>query len=106
MDDVTVLSRITDHLVPSTEDRVYLRGKLAKLSTDEYDAAGTAEMLVQTLVDTLGITRSRLANALVHFVYDGVYATKAERVSGGGCLELKLKVAEILGLEAGHITGD
>ena len=80
--------------------------KLAKLSTEEYDATGTAEMLVQTLVDTLGISRARLANVLVHFVYDGVYATKAERVAGGGCLELKLKVAELLGLEAGHITGD
>ena len=80
--------------------------KLATLTTEEYDAAGTAEMLVQTLVETLGISRTRLASVLVHFVYDGVYATKAERVAGGGCLELKIKVAEILGLEVGHITGD
>ena len=80
--------------------------KLAKLSTDEYDAEGTAEMLVQTLVETLGITRTRLASVLVHFVYDGVYATKDERVSGGGCLELKNHVAELLGLDVGHITGD
>ena len=57
-------------------------------------------------METLGITRTRLASVLVHFVYDGVYATRDERVDGGGCLELKKKVAEILGLEAGHITGD
>ena len=69
--------------------------KLATLSTDEYDAVGTAEMLVQTLVETLGISRTRLASVLVHFVYDGVYATKDERVSGGGCLELKKQVAKV-----------
>ena len=43
---------------------------------------------------------------LVHFVYDGVYATKEERVHGGGCLELKNKVASKLGLDPGSITGD
>ena len=80
--------------------------KLARLSTDEYDADGTAGMLINTLVETLGVTRTRLASMLVHFVYDGVYATKDERVSGGGCLELKAKVAEQLGLDNGHITGD
>ena len=80
--------------------------KLAKLSTDEYDAEGTAEMLINTLLETLGVTRTRLASMLVHFVYDGVYATKEERVSGGGSLELKKKVAESLGLEDGYITGD
>ena len=80
--------------------------KLAKLSTDEYDAEGTAEMLISTLVETLGVTRSRLAVILIHFVYDGVYATKEERVSGGGCLELKKRVAELLGLDIGQITGD
>ena len=43
---------------------------------------------------------------LVYFVYDGVYATNEEKVSGGGCLELKIKVAEKLGLENGSITGE
>ena len=80
--------------------------KLAKLSTDEYDAEGTADVLINTLIETLGVTRTRLAVLLVHFVYDGVYATKEERVSGGGCLELKIKVAEKLGLENASITGD
>ena len=63
-------------------------------------------MLINTLIETLGVTRTRLAVLLVHFVYDGVYATKEERVSGGDCLELKIKVAEKLGLENGSITGD
>ena len=51
-------------------------------------------MLINTLLETLGVTRTRLASMLVHFVYDGVYATKEERVSGGGSLELKKKVAQ------------
>ena len=82
--------------------------KLAKLSTNEYDAEGTAEMLITTLLEreTLGVTRTRLASMLVHFVYDGVYTTRQERVKGGGSLELKKKNAESLGLEDGYIKGD
>ena len=80
--------------------------KLVKLSTDEYDADGTAEMVISCLLETLGVSRSKLALMLVHFVYDGVYASKDERVNGGGCLDLKNKVASKLGLEPGSITGD
>ena len=65
--------------------------KLVKLSTDKYDADGTAEMVISCLLETLGVSRSKLALMLVHFVYDGVYASKDERVNGGGCLELKIK---------------
>ena len=49
---------------------------LVKLSTDEYDADGTAEMVISCLLETLGVSRSKLALMLVHFVYDGVYASK------------------------------
>ena len=80
--------------------------KLVKLATGDYDAQGTAEMVINTLTDTLGITRSKLSTILVHFVYDGVYATKEERVYGGGSLELKHHVAESLGLDIGDITSD
>jgi hypothetical protein len=42
---------------------------------------------------------------LVHFAYDGVYATKEQRVAGGGSLNLVKFVAVELGLEEGDITG-
>ena len=48
----------------------------------------------------------QLATMLVHFVYDGVYATKEERIHGGGSLELKKHVAESLGLDHEDITSD
>ena len=42
---------------------------------------------------------------LVHFTYDGVYATSEERIHGGGCLNLIKNVAGLLGLNEGAITG-
>ena len=46
-----------------------------------------------------------MAVILVHFAYDGVYATTEERVAGGGSLNLVKFVAEDLGLEEGDLTG-
>ena len=48
--------------------------KLHKLSTDEYDLKGTAQMVVNVLCETLGLTQAKLSQMLVHFIYDGVYA--------------------------------
>ena len=39
------------------------------------------------------------------FSYDGVYASREERVDGGGSLDLSAKVAEELGLVEGSLTG-
>ena len=50
-------------------------------------------------METLGVMRTRLANILVHFVYDGVYALAEERVGGGGSLNLVRFVEDELGLE-------
>ena len=50
-------------------------------------------------------TRSWIADILRHFSYDGVYATKEERVAGGGSLCLINYVIVELGLEDGDITG-
>ena len=79
--------------------------KLHKLSTSEYDGPGTANMLIQTLCETLGVSKSRLARILKHLVYDGVYASNEERVAGGGCLDLEKHVCELLGLNIDSITG-
>ena len=80
--------------------------KLQKLSTSDYDAPGTANMVIETLCETLGFSKSKLSRILKHFIYDGVYADKEERVEGGGCLELKKHVAEALGLDDDSITGN
>ena len=80
--------------------------KLQKLSTDQYDSFGTAKMLISVLTETLGITETKLASIFTHLVYDGVYASKEDRISGGGCLELKKYVSEILGLGDNELTGN
>ena len=50
-------------------------------------------------METLGVMRTRLANILVHFVYDGVYTLAEERVGGGGSLNLVRFVEDELGLD-------
>ena len=44
---------------------------LQKLEENDYDAIGNANMVVNTLCETLGVTRNKLARILKHFVYDG-----------------------------------
>ena len=80
--------------------------KLEKLTTLDYTSNGTALMVVRVLNETLGLTNTKLARILKHFVYDGVYASNEERIKGGGCLDIKKHVAEVLGLNAGEITGN
>ena len=80
--------------------------KLEKLSTIDYTGNGTALMVVRVLNETLGLTNTKLARILKHFVYDGVYASNEERIKGGGCLDIKKHVAEVLGLNDGEITGN
>ena len=79
--------------------------KLMIIGEDDYDSPGTARAVVEALMETLGLTKTRLSNLLRHFVYDGVYATTEQRVSGGGSLNLIKFVAEELGLDVGDITG-
>ena len=79
--------------------------KLVKLTSD-YDAEGTAEMVVSTLCETLGLTRTEVSLKLVHFVHDGVYNDAEQRIRGGGSLELVKHVCKILGLNPRSITGD
>ena len=79
--------------------------ELKILKVEDYDAGGTAEMVISSLCLTLGFTRTQLADKLRHFCYDGVYASPEERVSGGGCLSLVDTVTEALGLSKGDISG-
>ena len=44
---------------------------LQKLEENDYDSIGNANMVVNTLCETLGVTRNKLARILKHFVYDG-----------------------------------
>ena len=54
------------------EGHIYvILNKLAKLSTKDYNAEGTTSMVIKTLCETLGFTKSKLTNVLKHFVYDG-----------------------------------
>lgn len=79
--------------------------QLTILTLEDYDADGTARMVVDTLTSTLGYSRTELANRIRHISYDGVYADTEERVAGGGCLNLVENITEQLGLAKGDISG-
>ena len=70
----------------------------------DFNSEGSGRVVVSTLLSTLGITRSRIIAILRHFSYDGVYATKEQRTSGGGSLNLVNSVCRELGIE-GSMTG-
>ena len=54
------------------EGHIYvILNKLAKLSTKDYNSEGTGSMVIKTLCETLGFTKSKLSKVLKHFVYDG-----------------------------------
>ena len=80
--------------------------KLHKLSKEQYDSVGTANMVIDVLCETLGVSRNRLATILTHLIYDGVYASPEERVSGGGCLDLKNNICKLLKIHSDNITGN
>ena len=61
-------------------------------------------LIVNALRDTLGLSRTQLANVLVHFSYDGVYASKEQRTDGGGSLDLPNHVSEAHGLPRNTLT--
>ena len=82
-----------------------LLNSLMVMKSDEYDSEGTARAVARELAETLGISKIRLGEILLHFAYDGVYARTEERVGGGGSLNLTKYVALELGLEDGDLTG-
>ena len=80
--------------------------KLQKLGTFDYDSIGTAKMLISVLTETLGVSETRLSKILKHLVYDGVYASQEERIRGGGYLDIRKHVSELLGLDKNTLTGN
>ena len=116
IEDISVtLDKVTVHNISYTVILSYFfnKGKLHiflnkvhKLSTDQYSGEGTARMLIATLCETFGVSESKLSKILKHLVYDGVYADVEERIVGGGCLELKKHVTNLLGLSHDCMTGN
>lgn len=108
LDKVTV-SRVSFTVILSyffLDGSIYIvLNNLHKMQIKDYDAKGHANFVIQSLIETTGLSKDQLATKCVHFAYDGVYATKEERVSGGGSLSLVNHVAEELNLEPGDITG-
>ena len=108
LDKVTVQSRSFTVLLSFFfyHGRIHcLLNDLINMDPEDYDSAGTARFISEKLQATLGYTRTKLSEKLLHFSYDGVYATKDQRVAGGGSLDLPGAVSQVLGLEPGHITG-
>ena len=46
--------------------------EIHKMKTDDYDGPGSAKMVVETLIETMGLSKNELAKRCYHFVYDGV----------------------------------
>ena len=83
--------------------RVLING-LIIMEEDDYSGQGTAEVVGKFLMETLGVSKSRLSLILRHMPYDGVYATTAQRTGGGGSLNLIRWMEMFLGVEDGSIT--
>ena len=65
-----------------------IHNELFVMDVDDYCSEGCARKVVEVLCRTLGISSARVAKALRHATYDGVYATTEERTGGGGSLNL------------------
>ena len=89
------LDKVTVRMIPYTVLVTYFfyGGKLNiylnavhLMKSNQYSGEATAKFVGEELMRTLGLTRNEVANKFVHSCYDGVYASKDERVRGGGCL--------------------
>ena len=55
-----------------SEGHIYvILNTLAQLSTKDYNAEGTASMVIKTLCETLGFITLKLSIVLKMFIYDG-----------------------------------
>ena len=75
------------------------------MCVNEYDGRGSARMLGDVLMNSLNLTKDEVASKFKHGTYDGVYASKQERIAGGGCLSLIEHFAEWCGVGKEHFTG-
>ena len=65
-----------------------LLNSIHKMKFEEYDGKGSAKMVGEVLMKSLGLTKQEVGEKFRHGTYDGVYASAGERVAGGGCLSL------------------
>ena len=56
----------------------FWQNKLMVMKIDEYNSEGAAKAVVDALVDTLGFSRVRLSDILLHLAFNGAYATTGE----------------------------
>ena len=75
------------------------------MTSEHLDGVGSAQMLCNTLCQTLGLSHEDLKTKLEHIAYDGVYEVPENRIRGGGGLSLIKHVADFLGLGPDIITG-
>ena len=75
------------------------------MKSNQYSGEATAKFVGEELMRTLGLTRNEVANKFVHSYYDGVYASKDERVRGGGCLSLMKHFANWCRQEEENFSG-
>lgn len=77
-----------------------------EMKSSDYDGPGTAKMVPDVLMETLGISKDVLSKRCHHFVYDGVYALPEERKGQKGGLSLRKHFANYLDISVDDISGN
>ena len=70
----------------------------ANLFLDDFDRDGTSDMIIRSLMKTLGLEKDELADVLENMVADGVHLERHHRCRGGGSLSVVSALEEKLGL--------
>ena len=56
----------------------FWQNKLMVMKIGLHNSEGAARAVVDALMDTIGFSRVRLSDILLHFAFNGVYATTGE----------------------------
>ena len=109
------LDKVSDRGTPYTvivtyffaEGKIYMiLNSIYEMTSNDYDGPGTAKMVADVLMETLGISKEVLSKRCHHFVYDGVYASSEERKGNRGGLSLRHQFAKYLDISVEDITGN
>lgn len=108
LDKVTVGS--TSYMVILTyffnDGRIHaVLNEIHPMKSKELSGEGTADLVIQSLQKTLGMSEEELVEQLEHLVFDGVYEEPENRPRGGGSLSLVSHLTEMLQLGPGVISG-
>ena len=82
-----------------------LLNSVHKMKAEEYSGRGSAKMVGNTLMSSLGLSKEEVGDKFKHGTYDGVYATAQERVQGGGSLSLIYHFADWCELPRNQFSG-